>query len=192
MFYAARDIKRNFAVASPKGSKTFAWPPVVRRVRCAVLIVSAACLIVISSEGASAQARRLVCFEVSGIEGSLSGVTNAQQFLRNDLSLKNGSCDFAIIPPGSTARFQTFLQTENGFIFPIYRVRYGTTGQQMFAADGIFLASGWRVTQRCKFSAFRDECLAPRNCAVVDGLLLADGSRPYLAVPPECREQRLQ
>jgi hypothetical protein len=157
-----------------------------------VLIASAACLTVISSEGASAQARRLVCFEASGLEGSLSGVVNAQQFLRNDPSLKSGSCDFAVIPPNSTARFQTFLQTEGGFIFPIYRVRYGTTRQQMYAADGIFLASAWHVTRRCKISVFRNECLAPRSCAVVDGLLLADGSRPYLAVPPECLEQRLE
>jgi len=179
-------------VLSSKGSRTFAWPPVARSVRRAVLIVSAACLTVLSSEGASAQAQRLVCFEASGLEDSLSAVTNTQQFLRNDPSLKSGSCDFAAIPSGSTARFQTFLQTDEGFIFPIYRVRYGSTGQRMYAADGIFLARAWRVTRRCKFSAFRDECLAPRNCAVVDGLLLADGSRPYLAVPPECREQRLR
>lgn len=179
-------------MASSKGFRRFAWPSVARTLQCAVLIVSAACLTVISSESASAQARRLVCFEASGLEGSLTGVVNAQQFLRNDPGLKSGSCDFAAIPPNSTARFQNFLQTEKGFIFPIYRLRYGTTKQQMYAADGIFLASAWRVTRKCKSSAFRDECLAPVNCAVVDGLLLAEGSRPYLAVPPECREQRLE
>lgn len=137
---------------------------------------------------------QLVCFERSGLEQSLDNVSNPQQFLRNDRTLRGGSCDFARIPANSTARFSGFHTTSSGFIFPIFQVRYGNTGQRMYAADGIFRRQSWHVSTRlrdCRHAKFTDVCIVPADCDVLDGYL--DGGRPaaYLTIPSSCRTFRI-
>ncbi|MGJ8586223.1 MAG: hypothetical protein ACSHXD_19200 [Marinosulfonomonas sp.] len=133
---------------------------------------------------------RLVCFEKSGLTKSLDKVTNAQQFLRNDRILKSGSCAFAQIPSNSSARFAGFHESPQGFIYPTFQVRYATTGQRMYAADGVFLSSAWLVSKRlrdCRTSAFQDTCLVPIDCQAFDGFV-GNGQPPsYIAVPEKCR-----
>jgi hypothetical protein len=158
--------------------------------------ILAVCAFVVSSQ-ASAQnaAWRLVCFEQAGLEASLDKVINAQQFLRNDRLLKSGSCDFAQIPGNSTARFVAFHQSRNGFIFPTFTVRYATTSQRMYAADGIFLASAWRVSTKfreCRLSGFQETCIVPRTCQALDGFLTAGGPPRYVAVPSSCQTFQTQ
>ncbi len=133
---------------------------------------------------------RLVCFEESGLAKSLNKVTNAQQFLRNDKMLKSGSCAFAQIPSNSSARFAGFHESAQGFIYPTFQVRYVTTGQRMYAADGVFLSSAWRVSTRlrdCRTSAFLDTCLVPIDCQALDGFVGNVEPPSYMAAPEKCR-----
>ena len=137
---------------------------------------------------------QLVCFERSGLEESLESVSNPQQFLRNDRNLRSGGCDFARIPANSTARFSGFHTTGSGFIFPVFQVRYGNTGQRMYSADGIFRSQFWRISRKlrdCRHAKFSDVCLVPADCDVLDGYL--DRGRPaaYLAVPSSCQRLRI-
>lgn len=109
---------------------------------------------------------QLVCFGQDGIEDTLNKVVNAQQFLRNDSTLKSGSCDFAQLPAGSSARFIDIHSSPKGFLYPIYRVTYATTGQRMYAADGVFRSDQWNV-RRLKGSAV--QLITPKSCVVLDG-----------------------
>lgn len=148
-------------------------------------------LLVLFGEIGHAQSRlySLVCFERSGLTRSLNVVVNPQQFLRNGSILRNGSCDFAQVPSGSTARFSGFHQTENGFIFPLFKVTYATTGQRMYAADGIFLAEHWRIAKHCGDRSRGANCLYPNSCDVLDGFVLASAQAlpDYVFVPARCR-----
>ncbi len=137
---------------------------------------------------------QLVCFERLGIEQSLGKVSNPQQFLRNDRILRSGSCDFARIPANSTARFSSFHTTGSGFIFPVFQVRYGNTGQRMYAADGIFRRQTWRVSTRlqdCRHAKFTDVCLVPADCDVLNGYLDQGQPAAYLAIPSSCQTFRI-
>lgn len=134
----------------------------------------------------------LVCFEKQGITDTLNKVVNMQQFLRNDSILRSGSCDFAKIPKGSSARSAGFHKSENGFIFPLFRVRYSTTGQRMYAADGIFSTRQWRLSTHCgqQVNAPAERCIIPRNCEALDGFLsLSSGRHPpdFMVIPRNCR-----
>lgn len=159
----------------------------------AVIAKSSACLLLASHTGMShAQAARpysLVCFERAGLTRSLAAVVNALQFLRNDSILRNRSCDFAQVPAGSTARFSGFHESKNGFIFPLFRIAYATTGQTMYSADGIFRAEHWRVSRHCGDRLTGTYCLRPNRCDALDGFLVAPGrSMPnYIFVPEICR-----
>ena len=133
---------------------------------------------------------RLVCFERSDLVASLDRVANVQQFLRNDQLLRRASCDFASIPSGSAARFAGFHRAAGGFVFPLYDLRYATTGQRMVAADGIFRGADWVVTNRCGRGALGGPCLVPRDCAVLDGFVTAGGVPSYVAVPARCEVLR--
>ena len=138
---------------------------------------------------------KLVCFGQTALKESLSKVSNPQQFLRNDRVLKSGRCDFARIPPGSTARFAGFHESPQGYIFPTFQVRYATTGQRMYAADGIFISSAWRISQRgleCRNSRFGDTCLVPRTCQALDGFVTSGRVPGYIAVPRSCQVFRTQ
>lgn len=135
---------------------------------------------------------RLVCFERAGLTASLDRVTNPQQFLRNDRLLKSGSCDFAAVPSGSTARFAGFHRSPRGFVFPLYNLRYSTTGQRMVAADGIFRDDAWYVTAKCGRGGFGDLCLVPSTCAALDGFVTAGSIPRYVAVPAQCEVLRTQ
>lgn len=129
----------------------------------------------------------LVCFEQSDLRSSLSRVVNIMQFLRIDRIMRRKSCDFAQIPSGSAARFVELFESKEGFIYPIFRVRYATTGQRMYAADGIFRSSDWRIRRPCGPNrAFG--CIVPRNCSVLDGYLRFSrgGPRNYMFVPRQC------
>jgi len=132
----------------------------------------------------------LVCFERHGIEASLDRVSNPQQFVRNDSMLRSGSCDFAQIPKGSTARFESFYWTGSGYIFPLFRVRYATTGQRMFAADGIYDERHWAVSNRCGRHKRSQTCLVPKLCSALDGLIARPGKQlaDYIFLPNMCRE----
>ena len=137
---------------------------------------------------------QLACFGRSGLEESLDKVSNAQQCLRNDRNLRSGSCDFARIQANSTARFSGFHTTASGFIFPIFHVRYGTTGQRMYAVDGIFRRQSWRVSTRlrdCRHAKFSDVCLVPADCDILDEYL--DRGRPaaYLEIQSSCHRLRI-
>lgn len=127
---------------------------------------------------------QLVCFEQDGMIASLNKVVNAQQFLRNDSMLRSGSCAFARLPAGSTARFIGIHSSPQGFLYPVYRVTYATTGQQMYAADGIFRADQWKV-RRLKGSAV--QLITPVSCGVLDGYAQATNRVPkYMFVPEFC------
>ncbi len=127
---------------------------------------------------------RLVCFEERALIKTLDGVVNAQQFLRNDSTLRNGSCDFAKVPSGSTARYLGVHQTQNGFLYPIYRVTYATTGQTMYAADGVFRSDQWRVR---KLRGTDQAVIQPRRCDALDGFISATGGiAKYIHVPEIC------
>lgn len=108
---------------------------------------------------------QLVCFEQNGMTASLNKVVNAQQFLRNDSILRSGSCAFAQLPTGSTARFIGIHSSPQGFLYPIYRVTYATTGQRMYAADGIFRADQWKV-RRIRGSAV--QLITPVSCGILN------------------------
>jgi hypothetical protein len=143
-------------------------------------------LVVSLATAAQAQDRpyQLVCFEQNGMTASLNKVVNAQQFLRNDTILRSGSCDFAQLPAGSTARFIDIHLSPEGFLYPIYRVTYATTGQRMYAADGIFRADQWKVRRR-KGSAV--QLITPVSCGVLDGYVQATNRVPkYMFVPEFC------
>jgi hypothetical protein len=127
---------------------------------------------------------QLVCFEQDGMTASLNKVVNAQQFLRNDSILRSGSCAFAQIPAGSSARFIDVHSSPQGFLYPIYRVTYATTGQRMYAADGIFRADQWKV-RRIRGSAV--QLITPVSCGVLDGYVQATNRVPkYMFVPDFC------
>ena len=167
--------------------------------RFVVSVVLLGCLSGFGLSPQQAEARtprwQLVCFERSSLVEALNKVVNAQQFLRNDRMLRSGSCDFAQIPSNSTARFAGFHQSPQGFIYPLFRVRYATTGQSMYATDGIFLGSAWRVSARlrdCRGIAFTDICLIPASCEVLDGFVSRGGPPGYVAIPPSCQVFRTQ
>ena len=127
---------------------------------------------------------QLVCFEQDGMTASLNKVVNAQQFLRNDSTLRSGSCDFAQLPAGSAARFIDIHSSPQGFLYPIYRVTYATTGQRMYAADGIFRADQWKV-RRLRGTAV--QLITPVSCGVLDGYVQATKRVPkYMFVPEFC------
>jgi len=133
---------------------------------------------------------RLVCFEEAGLHKSLDGVVNAQQFLRNDSTLRNGSCAFAQIPSGSTARYLGIHASQQGFLYPIYRVAYATTGQRMYAADGIFRADQWQMR---RLRGTNQQVIIPRRCDALDGFVNASGRVPqYISVPALCEVQIIE
>jgi hypothetical protein len=134
----------------------------------------------------------LVCFEKQGIIDSLNKVVNMQQFLRNGSILRSRSCDFAKIPKGSTALSAGFHKSDNGFIFPLFRVRYSTTGQRMYAADGIFSTSQWHLSLHCgqPVNAPAERCIVPRSCEALDGFLSLSGGEhtpDFIVIPRSCR-----
>ena len=158
-----------------------------------LLVVGAAANVTSLPAHAQNMPWKLVCFGREGLAESLDKVINAQQFLRSDRILKSGRCDFAQIPPNSTARFSGFHETSEGFIFPTFQVRYSTTKQRMYAADGVFLSSAWRVSTRlreCRTSKFLDVCLFPRSCQSLDGLLSLGQVPAYVGIPDSCRTFR--
>jgi hypothetical protein len=138
--------------------------------------------------GAFAQAEerpnQLVCFARSGLAASLDKVVNAQQFLANDSILQSGSCGFAQIPVGSTARYVGIHANPHGFLYPLYRVTYATSGQKMFAADGVFQADQWKVRLQRRTEVY---FLTPASCGVLDGYMQMRNRVPrYIFVPEIC------
>lgn len=151
-------------------------------------------LIVGFSLATAAQAQdrpyQLVCFEQDGMTASLNKVVNAQQFLRNDSILRSGSCAFAQLPAGSTARFISIHSSPQGFLYPIYRVTYATTGQRMYAADGIFRTDQWNV-RRLKGSTV--QLIKPATCGALDRYVQATNRVPrYMFVPEFCDVEVVQ
>lgn len=127
---------------------------------------------------------QLVCFDKEGIKASLDKVVNAQQFLRNDRVLQSGNCGFAQIPKGSTARYVGIHTSPNGFHYPLYRVTYATTGQRMFAADGVFKVESWKIL-RDRSTDVR--VISPVTCDVLDSYVQATRRVPsYMFVPRIC------
>ena len=144
-------------------------------------------LLLAAGFSATAQDRpyNLVCFEESGLIESLAGVVNAQQFLRNDSTLKSGSCGFAQIPSGSTARYLGIHATAHGFLYPMYLVTYATTGQRMYSADGIFKADQWKVK---RLRGTNQRVIVPRKCDTLEGFISMTGRVPkYISVPYRCK-----
>ena len=160
--------------------------------------VTLACFlfVLVASQGSTREARwQLVCFDKTNLTKSLDEVVNPQQFLRNDRVMKRGSCDFVQVPSGSTARFSGFHESREGFIFPTFQIQYATTGQRMYGADGIFLSSGWRVSTKlreCIESGFRDICLVPQNCQILDGFLTIGTPPKYVAIPSSCQSFKIE
>ncbi len=127
---------------------------------------------------------RLICFEDAGIRASLNHVPNIQQFLQNDRVMQSGSCSFAQLPSGSTARYVGIHSTEAGFHFPIYRVTYATTGQRMFSADGVFSSDHWNVRT---LRGTEIEILSPASCAALHNYQKVTNRTPrYVVVPNLC------
>lgn len=131
----------------------------------------------------------LVCFERAGLSRSLEAVVNAQQFLRNGSIMRNKSCDFAQVPAGSTARFSGFYESKNGFIFPLFRLAYSTTGQRMYSADGIFDVKHWHISKHCGYQSKGASCLKPNHCDALNGFMATPGRLipSYILVPEACR-----
>lgn len=148
----------------------------------------------LSAGNVQARPYSLVCFERQAIEASLARVRDPQQFLRNDSILRDGSCDFVQIPKGSTARFERFFRSGAGYVFPVFSIRYATTGQRMFAVDGIFDERHWAVTLRCGRGRRGQPCLVPKSCSALDGFVAGSGDwvADYIAVPDMCREYVIQ
>ena len=144
-------------------------------------------LLLATSAQADDRPYQLVCFEETGITESLDQVQHMQQFLRNDRLLQSGSCGFARIPEGSTARYVGFHENPHGFLFPLYRITYATTGQRMFGVDGVFEAALWRTWQ---LRGSEISLITPRRCDVLDGFLqLASEAPSYIRVPRICAER---
>lgn len=173
-----------------------------------VLIVLALLLSTFNTTPASAQNRpwSLVCFEQEGLQNVLARVVNIQQFLQNSLGqtadinfIRRQGCDYAQIPSGSTARSAGVYQSEQ-FIFPLFRATFSTTGQQMYAADGIFRREEWRVTQQCTrgaYAAAGELCIVPANCLVLDGFFnfrqsIGLGLPSYVVAPRGCQQYIIQ
>ena len=133
---------------------------------------------------------QLLCFGRDGIIESLDRVVNAQQFLRNDQLLQSGNCSFAQIPKGSTARYVDIHTSANGFHYPLYRVTYATTGQRMFAADGIFKVNSWKIL-RDRDTHVR--VITPITCDVLDTYVQTTRRVPsYMFVPEICDVEVVQ
>lgn len=136
----------------------------------------------------------LVCFSEEGLVILLNQVDDIQQVLSNRIGRSVGhremsrqGCGYAQIPEASKAKFYDFLTTEAGLIFPIYRVKYGTTGQIMFAYEGVYLSDHWEVFQR-GHGFGRYPYLRPLSCDAVDGLLKLSKRIPsYMFIPRRCR-----
>ena len=133
---------------------------------------------------------QLVCFDEDGITASLDQVVNAQQFLRNDRLLQSGSCGFAQIPTGSKARYVGIHTSPNGFHYPLYRVTYATTGQRMYAVDGIFKVESWKILRDRNTDV---RVISPVTCDELDLYLqLTSGVPSYMFVPKICDLEVLQ
>lgn len=136
---------------------------------------------------AAAQPYRLVCFGRPGLNDSLDKVRNPSQFLQNDRILRNGSCSFAQIPSGSTALYAGIHSSPRGFLFPIYQITYATTGQRMYAPDGIFRSDAW---QALRLQATDIDVLTPSSCDVLSGYVQAQAAEAmpqYIYIPQICR-----
>jgi len=69
-------------------------------------------------------------------------------------------------------------------------VTYATTGQRMYAADGIFRADQWNL-RRFKGSAV--QLITPVSCGVLDGYVQATNRVPkYMFVPEFCDVEVVQ
>lgn len=141
---------------------------------------------------------QLVCFKAKGLTKILDKIVNPQQFLSNRLgqtvsqrAMSRNGCDYVQIPSGSQAMLNDFHTTPNKFIFPLFRVRYATTRQNMFVADGIFLAESWiRKNNRACGPSWSGPCLVPKTC---DTVTRFRGKLPdYVTVPNACKVYTIQ
>lgn len=140
----------------------------------------------------------IVCFEKQSLTAVLDNIVNAQQFVMNDpwqtisqRKFNKLGCDYVQIPQGSQARRVGIHETMQGFIFPVFQLRYSNSGQRMYTADAIFLSEHWNVSRHCGqgHNSPREQCIVPKNCEVLDGFVNIS-RRPlpnYIVVPSSCR-----
>jgi len=71
--------------------------------------------------------------------------------------------------------------------FSIMELRYdSTTGQIMYAADGIFETKDWRVVRGRHHES---DYVVPRSCGATSGLMSLSGDElpDYIHIPDRCR-----
>jgi hypothetical protein len=146
---------------------------------------------IISTTPASAQTR-LVCFTEAGYKTVVDRVVNQMQFINNRLGqtadinyIRRQGCDYSN-KPVADALLSDIYETDQGFIFPIFRARLGPTRQLMYVADGIFTSNEWVIDDCIRGNG---ECIEPRSCESLRGFLRASGSflPNYMRVPRGCR-----
>lgn len=157
------------------------------------LVLSA---LVAFSASASAQDRKLICFEDvrvvhkndkpisetlfdSSIYDSLSRVTSSAQFrAANDTSIpKVGDCAWVPLPSyGSYKTSWVGFSEQNELIVPVWEAIYYTDGRLRYVADVVSyktseysLYRDWKNCSKQKLIEFGG-CVVPRNCSVARGL----------------------
>jgi hypothetical protein len=155
----------------------------------------------------------LVCFTQLGLEKVLSEIVNAQQFLRNSMGqtvskkkMSRAGCDYAQVPVGTVADPTGFFSSQKGFTFPVFRLRFSTTNQEMYSADGIFESESWILVSvkesyfdnqgevivrgdRAKRNLFFTQKLVPKNCDILRTFFQQSSNflPDYMVIPKSCR-----
>jgi hypothetical protein len=139
---------------------------------------------------------QLVCSEREGLIAVLDRIVNEQQLLRNSFGqtissreMRKRGCSVEHIPAISSAYQDGFYKSQEGFIFPIFELRYRTTGQRMYAVDGIFRTEDWRMgSEWNRKSGLERHYITPRSCRAFDGFMQVTGKfvPDYVRVPREC------
>jgi len=162
------------------------------------LLILVAALVTLAAPAAKAQSEPgvLVCFSQDGLEHVLSHVVNPMQLINNSFGqtirpqdINNAGCDFSQQQLAG-GLFGDFYVNDHGLIFPLIEVRNGPRGNYMWAPDGVFQTSGWRISSLCGQSVTTATvgCLVPRTCTVLRGYVNATGGRPpYMGDLSGCR-----
>ena len=161
-------------------------------------LILVAALVTFTAPLAHAQSEpgKLVCFTQEGLEEVLSHVVNPMQLINNSFGqvirpqdINRAGCDFSS-QPLSDALFGDFYVNDHGLIFPLVEVRNGPRGTYMWAPDGVFRTSGWRISSLCGqgVTTATVGCLVPRSCTVLRGYVNATGGHPpYMGDLSDCR-----
>lgn len=162
-----------------------------------IFVLSSAALVSSASASGQVEPFSLVCFKEGDLVQAFELVENGRQIQHNDFSrdtkrkINKLQCDIVNIQFGSSYDRHGFRQNKNGLIAPLYEVRYGTTGQRMFAIDVTFQASLWELKRVRQHNSYYDVVitkifLVPKNCGMLHQVLYQyrKGNLPdYIQIP---------